>query len=281
MIFKESYKLLVGELEPIFAQGEIASIAHILYEDLFDNLSAETSTQVMTTSQIEVFLDAQSRLVNGEPIDYITGIREFYGRRFYVDPSVLIPRQETEELVTWMIDDLGQNGGRKIIDIGTGSGCIPITIDKETKSSHEVFGIDISEDALQTARKNNETLLANVKFSQSDVLRDSLDSYHHLDVIVSNPPYILTDERSLMNRQVLEHEPDIALFTEGDDPLIFYKKINQIALQKLNRGGLLYYEISALHRDAMVALMETDGFVDVESRKDISGNWRMIKATKH
>ena len=280
MNFKESYQLLVGELDHFFDQSEIISIARILYEDLFDKLGAESSIQVMTPYQIEVFDDAMSRLIKGEPIDYITGIREFYGQRFRVDPSVLIPRQETEELVTWIIEDLGASERKRIMDIGTGSGCIPISIDKATMSCHDVQGIDISESALLIARANNETLSTKVEFSQCDILQDSLDSNSLLDIIVSNPPYILTSERSLMIRQVLDHEPDIALFTEGNDPLIFYKRINQVALQNLKVGGILYYEISALHKDAMVALMKSDGFEDVEPRKDMSGNWRMIKAIK-
>jgi len=281
LTFKESYKLLAEELMQYFDPGEVQSIGRILYEDLFNKLGAEYSTQVMTSDQIEIFLDALSRLIKGEPIDYITGIREFFGRRFKVGPSVLIPRQETEELVTWIVEDLGVSEGKHIIDIGTGSGCIPISIDKETKTRHQIFGIDISEQALAIAQDNNRSLRANVRFDRYDILQDSLDPQLQFDVIVSNPPYILTSERALMNRQVLDHEPDLALYTDGNDPLVFYKRINQVALERLHNGGSLYYEISALHKDAMISLMVSDGFVNVECRKDMSGNWRMLKAKKN
>jgi len=211
---------------------------------------------------------------------FYEGIREFYGRRFFVDPSVLIPRPETEELVAWIVDDLKTTRSANILDLGTGSGCIPITLDLETKSVHSIVGIDVSEAALNTARRNNDRLLANVRFDQNDVLEDSLDLYHHVDVIVSNPPYILTSERPLMNRQVLDHEPEIALFTDGEDPLIFYRRINELALTKLRDNGHIYYEISALHKEDMMDLMKSDGFINIEVRKDMAGNWRMLKATK-
>lgn len=280
MIFKDSYKLLVANLRSIFEEGEIHSIARILYEDLFGLLGAETSSRVMTQGEIDRFNRAQNRLLDGEPIDYITGIREFYGRRFRVNEAVLIPRQETEELVSWILEDIDVSKSLKIVDIGTGSGCISITLDLESKLVNEVVGIDISDAALDTARQNNDLLEANVQFNQSNILEDSMDLLGDFDVIVSNPPYILSSERSLMNDQVLDHEPDIALFTEGEDPLVFYKMINQIALRNLKSGGHLYYEISALHKDDMMSLMDHDGFINVTARKDISGNWRMIKAMK-
>lgn len=279
MTFRESYKLLVVRLQPLFGGGETISIARILYEDLFDMMSPSTNNDRMTPLQINTFEDAVRRLRDGEPIDYITGIKEFYGRRFRVDSSVLIPRPETEELVSWILEDLSKSKAQSIIDIGTGSGCIPITLDLESSRLHHVQGVDISEPALIIARANNDKLQSQVSFSKLDVLNDDFDAGFEVDVIISNPPYILSSERELMNEQVLGHEPSIALFTDGDDPLIFYRKINKMAKKHLKSNGTLYYEISALHKVAMMDLMKEDGFHNVEIRKDMSGNWRMIKAS--
>jgi len=279
LTFRESYKLLVVRLQPLFGGGETISIARILYEDLFDMMSPSTNNDRMTPLQINTFEDAVRRLRDGEPIDYITGIKEFYGRRFRVDSSVLIPRPETEELVSWILEDLSKSKAQSIIDIGTGSGCIPITLDLESSRLHHVQGVDISEPALIIARANNDKLQSQVSFSKLDVLNDDFDAGFEVDVIISNPPYILSSERELMNEQVLGHEPSIALFTDGDDPLIFYRKINKMAKKHLKSNGTLYYEISALHKVAMMDLMKEDGFHNVEIRKDMSGNWRMIKAS--
>jgi len=280
LTFRESYRILIARLQPIFGGGETLSIARILYEDCFSMMSPATSDTRLSSDQIDTFEDASRRLLAGEPIDYITGIKEFYSRRFRVDASVLIPRPETEELVAWILEDLSKSSAQTILDIGTGSGCIPITLDLESSGIHDVYGMDISKAALSVANANNHALGSGVQFSKLDVLYEDLKHGFEVDVMVSNPPYILSSERNLMNEQVLDHEPDIALFTDGDDPLIFYRKINQVAIKHLQNGGALYYEISALHKEAMMALMKKDGFQSVEARKDISGNWRMIKAIK-
>lgn len=270
----------MAKLQPRLGGGETLSIARILYEDLYGIMSPATEDTKMSKDEIDAFEGACQRLMDGEPIDYITGIKEFYGRRFMVDPAVLIPRPETEELIDWIKEDLNPYESLKILDIGTGSGCIAITIDLESEGAHEVHGVDISLAALDIARKNNDTLKSGVTFWEMDALNPNVSKDKSFDVVVSNPPYILSSERNLMNEQVLDHEPDLALFTDGDDPLIFYRKINQFSFDHLKSGGILYYEISTLHKEAMMDLMEVDGFQSIEARKDMSGNWRMIKAIK-
>lgn len=219
------------------------------------------------------------RLMNDEPIQYITNSATFYSRDYYVDNRVLIPRPETEELVDWIVKDnrrvLG-GAGKEILDIGTGSACIAISLANELLGC-SVTAYDISLDALQVAEKNAITFGAGVNFVQQDIFKavPVPNSFH---VIVSNPPYIMECERVDMENNVLRYEPDLALFVPNDDALKFYRVIAEYASVALKEGGVLYFEINRACGEEMVYMLEEMGYRDVELRVDMGGDARMIKA---
>ncbi len=220
--------------------------------------------------------DILHRLLQKEPIQYILGKETFCGMSFVVNPSVLIPRPETEELVRWIVEDSAERQSLRILDIGTGSGCIAISLAKEIKGS-SVTGWDISENALKTAQHNAEMNNASVKFILQDVFKPfpETEKFH---VIVSNPPYIQQIERSKMDDQVSLWEPGMALFVPDDDPFIFYKRIMDIGRQLLLPGGKLFFEINQKYGEEVCQLLRDGDFCEVELRQDINGNDRMIKA---
>ena len=212
------------------------------------------------------------RLKTGEPIQYIIGKGPFYGRDFLVSPATLIPRNETEELVHMIIKE-NPKAGLKILDIGTGTGCIPISLALEMKAP-EVFAIDISEDALKIAIQNAEALEAKVTFSICDILTQTPD-VSELDILVSNPPYIPEREKNDMHRNVLDFEPGLALFVSNDDPLIFYKMIAEKGKHLLKPGGKLYFEINEKYGIEVAELMQSLGYSDVQVLKDLNGKERI------
>lgn len=220
--------------------------------------------------------DILHRLLQKEPIQYILGKETFCGMSFEVNSSVLIPRPETEELVRWIVEDSAERQSLRILDIGTGSGCIAISLAKEIKGS-SVTGWDISENALKTAQHNAEMNNASVKFILQDAFKPfpETEKFH---VIVSNPPYIQQIERSKMDDQVSLWEPGMALFVPDDDPFIFYKRIMDIGRQLLLPGGKLFFEINQKYGEEVCQLLRNGDFCEVELRKDINGNDRMIKA---
>jgi len=212
----------------------------------------------------------------GVPIQYILGKASFYGRDFYVDKDVLIPRPETEELVHWIIEDSGQKA--KILDIGTGSGCIAISLALEIKKS-EVSAMDVSRPALKVAKRNATNLKANVQWIEKNVLTlKQLSSQY--DIIVSNPPYVMECEKEFMKENVLGHEPHLALFVNDHTPLVFYHKIASLAFHSLEDKGKLYFEINEKFGKEIKAYLEEMGFCDVIIKQDINGKDRMIRAEK-
>ena len=217
------------------------------------------------------------RLKKSEPIQYILGEAHFYNLTLKVTPDVLIPRPETEELAEWIAKD-NQATAPAIFDIGTGSGCIAITLSKELPKA-TVHACDISEKALAIARENAQHNDAPVQFRKQDILTDK-DSPLQYDIIVSNPPYIPPSEQRKMHSNVLEYEPHLALFIPEDDPLLFYRHIAQYAIEHLTPDGKLYFEINTYNGSETVAMLQTLKFRDIELRNDISGNPRMIKAIK-
>jgi release factor glutamine methyltransferase len=219
-------------------------------------------------------------LQTGKPIQYILGYAWFYNQSFVVSEAVLIPRPETEELVSLILKENTTNALR-VLDIGTGSGCIPISLKKHLAEGSEVVGVDISQDALVIAILNAETLGCPVEFIEMDILKcDSpfIETYQKFDIIVSNPPYITPKEKLLMHCNVLEFEPHIALFVEEDDPLIFYNAIADFAKKNLNRNGKLYFEINQLYGNSIVDMLNEKGFKQVHLKKDISNHDRMVSA---
>ena len=212
---------------------------------------------------------------HNKPIQYILGVTEFYDLPFYVDDSVLIPRPETEELVHWILDDYHGLSPR-IIDIGTGSGCIPVALAKNLPLA-KVLAADISETALATAHKNALRNSVTVEFLKMDILSDALPDFGRFDLIVSNPPYVTVEQMDRMEANVLDYEPHIALFVPQTDPLIFYRAISRFAGKQLEPGGNLYFEINESLAAETANAVEEFGFT-VEVKKDINGKYRMLKA---
>ncbi|MEO8796210.1 MAG: peptide chain release factor N(5)-glutamine methyltransferase, partial [Daejeonella sp.] len=239
----------------------------------------EPVDMMVETSLISIL----DELKTGKPLQYILGETEFYDLPFKVNPSVLIPRPETEELVDWIIKDLLSRKQTKpeILDIGTGSGCIPIALKKNIPEA-KVSAIDISGAALETAIKNSVLNKVEVKFHLHDILNTESGFFNdsEFDIVVSNPPYVTLSEKNLMHQNVLEHEPHLALFVDDNDPLIFYKAITKFASAHLKKDGVLYLEINENLGGETVSLLKGFGFKNVELRKDLPGKDRMIRAEK-
>jgi len=219
------------------------------------------------------FADALEQLRNGRPLQYILGETEFYGLRFRVDENVLIPRPETEELVQWILNDW-KNGAPHILDIGTGSGAIAVSLAKNLPDAR-VSALDISVGALVTAKENARLNNVEIDFRQMDILTDIPTG--KFDVIVSNPPYVRDSERVQMHRNVLDHEPDNALFVPDSDPLRFYRRITESGMELLKEKGALYFEINEAFGSETADLLVNSGYTDMEIRPDIFGKDRMVK----
>lgn len=214
------------------------------------------------------------------PIQYILGITHFYGLEFEVNENVLIPRPETEELVEWILSNpqIHKSTNPQILDIGTGSGCIAIALAKNLPNA-KVFAIDASEKALETAKKNAERNDANVIFIQKNIL-ETEDLEEQFDIIVSNPPYVRNLEKTEIKKNVLDNEPHLALFVEDNDALVFYRKITTLAQKNLKPNGQLYFEINQYLGEEMVELLKASDFNNIELRKDIYENDRMLFGRK-
>lgn len=218
-----------------------------------------------------------SRLCNFEPIQYVQGAARFLGRTFRVAPGVLIPRPETEELVERMLEEVAP--ASRILDIGTGSGCIAVTLSKELPEA-EVTAWDISGEALAIAGDNNRLLQTSVQFVQRDVLTYQPTEDECFDVIVSNPPYVTETEKKDMDPNVLNWEPSGALFVPDSDPLRFYRRIGELGRSMLTVGGRLYFEINRAFGEAVASMLRKQGYTNVRIRKDISGNDRYVIAER-
>lgn len=274
---KEQYLL---ELANIYDVREIESFFDVIVEDLIRLNRMEVGfkkNETLDPLKEKEFTSILEALKTKQPLQYILGHAWFYGRSFNVNPSVLIPRPETEELVQWIIQSTNKKDALEMLDIGTGSGCIPITLKIELPNT-KISAIDISADSLNTATANATLHKTAIQFQQLDILTTNQLSRHY-DVIISNPPYIPEKEKSAMHENVLEHEPHLALFVPNEDPLLFYKKITALAENHLNKNGLLFFEIHYDQADAIQQMISQHGF-EVELRKDIYGQDRMIKAKK-
>ncbi len=244
--------------------------SHILFLERF---------RILTADQIERLNDILKRLLTHEPVQYILEEADFYGLKFKVNQHVLIPRPETEELVDWVQSEMGnQKSEICILDIGTGSGCIPVSIAKKI-SNAIVEALDISEDALKIAEMNNHLHQTRVKFFKQDILNEILPTGKY-DIIISNPPYISLNEKPSLAENVLKFEPHLALFSPSSDDLIFYRKISEQSIDALQPQGKLFFEIHHSKGAEVVALMIHLGFENVELRKDLSGKDRMVKGEK-
>ena len=232
---------------------------------------------ILSSKEMQKLNGILARLLNFEPIQYIQGTARFLERSYHVAPGVLIPRPETEELVEEMLREIPSDA--RILDIGTGSGCIAISLSK-TFPNAKVTAWDVSEDALCIARRNNDDLQASVCFVKQDVLAWRGDGGQCYDVIVSNPPYITESEKQEMERNVLDWEPFSALFVPNNDPLLFYRRIGELGRMMLVDGGRLYFEINRAYGEATAMMLCGQGYTGIRILKDISGNDRFVIAER-
>lgn len=268
----ENIKTTLAEFED---EGEAEAITFLMLEDLFHIsrmdvlVEKEIEISKQTDEKLQSFL---AELKSGKPIQHILGKVEFYGRQFLVNPNVLIPRRETEELVHLLLERNPDLSEQLIVDIGTGSGIIPITIAKERKHC-EVYGVDISSAALATAKRNADLNHAQVSFIQADILEEDLD-LPKANIWVSNPPYVMEKEKAQMEAKVYEHDPATALFVPDHDALIFYERISQLAFKNLVTDGELYFEINEQFGKEVKIIMEECGFKEVDIKEDMQGKER-------
>ena len=284
-----TYRELWQPLTSRYTEPEAKAVARYLLEvgyglSMTDILSG--GAERLPADEME---ENRRRLLNGEPVQYVIGKAEFGGRIFKVSPAVLVPRPETYELCQWVEEE--ERGERKeerdysVLDIGTGSGCIAITLALDMPYA-KVEAWDISEKALNIARQNAESLNAQVHFRQVDALNEptkdsSLFTLHSsLNIIISNPPYICKQEATAMEAHVLDHEPHQALFVPDNDPLLFYRAIAQYGKSALVAGGWLYFEINPLYHEVLEKMLDEMGYFGIEMRKDQFGQWRFARAQK-
>nr|WP_315183548.1 peptide chain release factor N(5)-glutamine methyltransferase [uncultured Flavobacterium sp.] len=283
MNIKEYRTQFIQELTPIYDAGEAESFFYLILEEKKQLKRIDLALHpdlVFSEEEIGVWNAILEQLQQEIPIQYLLGKTSFYGLDFEVNAAVLIPRPETEELVEWILESQKskpESQKVKILDIGTGSGCIAISLAKNLPDA-TVFALDVSEEALATAKKNAENNSVNVTFIHQNIL-ETEDLLQQFDIIVSNPPYVRNLEKEEIKKNVLENEPHLALFVADNDALVFYKKIAQLAQKNLLSNGQLYFEINQYLGKEMVNLLEKMNFKTVDLRKDIYGNDRMTKAS--
>ena len=281
-----TYQQLSRRLAKVYDEGEAKAIARMVYEVRYGLTMSEMLLEGVEEGRSkelrrEELEEIAQRLERQEPIQYVLGEAEFCGREFHVAPGVLIPRPETAELCQWIIDSLTTHfSPLTILDIGTGSGCIAITLAAEI-SEAKVTVWDISEAALTIARENALRHHVDVQFEQKDILNFQLSTLNsQLSIIVSNPPYICRKEAETMEQNVLDYEPHTALFVPDDDPLLFCRTIADFGLTALKEDGWLYFEINPLYADELATLLKEKGYHDLEIKKDQFGKQRFLKGKK-
>jgi release factor glutamine methyltransferase len=276
---------MLAQLSVVYDSREAAAIADWVLTHLTGFGKTERllrGEQPLTPAQGNLLNGYLPQLLQHKPVQYVLQEAWFASMRLYVNEQVLIPRPETEELVEWIVQSNKDKANRRVIDIGTGSGCIPLALYKQLQQA-EVHALDVSPGALAVARQNAQTQQAVIHFHQADILDETNWAYLPVfDCIVSNPPYITLREKQEMHENVLAHEPHLALFVPDEDPLRFYRAIATFALQHLAPGGQLYFEINeALGKETM-ELLADKGFTAIELKQDLQGKNRMVKAiTSH
>ncbi len=284
MILKQYKKEFSDVLQSIFDEKEIESFFYIILEAFHDMKRVDLALNPnfeLDVTQLLQWETVLAQLKEQKPIQYILGETEFYGLPFYVNENTLIPRPETEELVDWILSKKQISellNPLKILDIGTGSGCIAISLAKNIPNA-QVYAIDVSEKALDIAKKNAMRNNVEITFSLVNILEIN-QMEEKFDIIVSNPPYVRHLEKKEIHKNVLDYEPHLALFVEDHDALLFYRKISELAKKNLSEGGQLYFEINQYLGEEMIALLEDYNFNDIELKKDIYGNDRMIYCVK-
>jgi len=288
MTIKAFREQFISELKSAYPQTEIQTFFHRLAEDYLGMKRIDITlnpNKKLTETEQNMLRKALNRLKKHEPLQYIIGETEFYGLSFKVNKNVLIPRPETEELVAWILNNISETTSAKektelkILDIGTGSGCIAVSLAKNLPQA-QVSALDFSEKALKIAQKNADFNAVSVNFIQEDILKcERLPQ--HFDIVVSNPPYVRELEKVELQPNVLDHEPGSALFVPDQDALVFYRKIAALAKQNLVDGGSLYFEINEYLEIETRDLVAGFGYKEIILRKDIFGKPRMLKAIKH
>ncbi len=277
MKLKEAIEQLRNGLAGVVEPHEAQAMIRVICEDVFNydpvDVALRQESELPEFAQDKV-ADIIARLRRHEPLQYIVGSARFHGHKFKVTPAVLIPRPETEQLVDIIVDE-NTASDLRVLDMGTGSGCIAISLARALKFA-QVEALDVSRDALAVARENAATLKAKVRFFESDMLSPQPPARY--DIIVSNPPYICWSEREAMDRNVKDYEPGQALFVPDNDPLLFYKAIAPYAAQSLERGGRLYLEINQRFGNEVKRLLEDNGFDEVRIIEDSFGKVRFAAA---
>jgi len=287
---RDCRKYYASQLESIYGSDEANALIMILLEHYFNidrvKIALEPDLR-LSESELLTLHFAVKELLKNRPIQYIIGETEFCGMRFFVNENVLIPRPETQEMVEMIADFARRDNacvirtGCKIIDIGTGSGCIAISLAKMIPNS-DVTAVDVSEKALEMARKNAEANGVNVHFVLDDIFKPTTTELidNHFDIIVSNPPYVCESEKSEMRANVLDHEPSSALFVPDSDPLVFYRKILEFAQKTLKPNGQIWFEINEKFGKETAELCYKKGFKNVEIIKDFRGKERVVRAQR-
>ncbi len=293
----EAENWLRKELASIYDEAEADNISSLVLEHITNLSRSERSLkrdETLVVQQLHHLTEVHHRLLHHQPVQYAIGEAHFYGMKLFVDPGVLIPRPETEELADWVIKDVKSSGKDvfvrdiaeadetnklKILDVGTGSGCIALALKKEMPKA-EVWGCDISDDALNVARRNGSELDIRVDFVGLDFLDEAqCRQLPTVDIIVSNPPYIPLRDKETMHLNVLKHEPHTALFVPDEEPLVFYKALAWFAKNRLYENGSIYVEIHEDLGQEIITLFEAEDYL-VELRKDMQGKDRMVKAMR-
>ena len=277
---KELDKVIRQSLAKIYPPEEISGLISLIFEKKVNLKKTDillNADKILDQKTIDEVMNIVDQLKKSKPIQYILGEADFYDLTLRVNPNVLIPRQETEELVDWIIKD-NKDENHKILDIGTGSGCIAITLARHLEGS-EVEALDTSNEIIDLVKKNAEKNSVQLQYTVSDILSDNQRNKRY-DIIVSNPPYVLESEKRLIKKNILDYEPEEALFVKETHPLIYYEKIADFAFSHLKRRGKLYFEINENKGKEVYNMLSEYGFNEIEIRKDINGKDRMIKAIK-
>lgn len=279
---ESTIRLIRGSLKENYPQEEIESFIFLIFNHLFGYSKIDihlNRNRILKQEEVDFVQNCINRLLQNEPIQYIIGETEFYGLPFKCNQNALIPRGETEELVHLILNDY-QSGKLTLIDLGTGTGCIPISIKNERKNA-EIHAADISKNALNLAKENAIRNNCEIQFHLFDILKNKWPlNKNYFDIIVSNPPYIRNLEKSKMEKNVLDYEPHLALFVEDTDPLLFYRAIAKTGYSFLKAGGNLYFEINEAFGQETAILLKELNYRSIEVIKDLHGKDRIIKAIK-
>ena len=278
---QSTIQYIQNELKGIYPLEEISEFIKIIADNILNwdyTKLVLNRNEILGSEDFRRIKEIVDRLKQHEPIQYIFGETVFAGLQLKVNPSVLIPRPETEELINWIVDE-NDFEQPKILDIGTGSGCIALALKEKIKQA-KVKAVDISQKAIEVARQNATQNNLDIEFTKADILDWKENIWEKLDIVISNPPYVRELEKKEMNKNVLDFEPDNALYVSNEDPLLYYRKIAEFSQKYLVKGGLLYFEINENLAAEMKVLVFENGFKEIEIRKDLNNKARMLRCKK-